>query len=112
MPTRDAGRIGGIVIGACAALFVTAPAAKAAEIINAALNAMISLQLSPSGVEQWQPDLLKGGPLAPNSYVSVYVSGDQGCFYDARATFVDGRKKVWRHINLCGPGAAPRLTEH
>jgi hypothetical protein len=109
--TRGAGRIGGIAIGACAAVFVTASAAEAAEIINAALNAMVSLQLAPSGTDQWQPDLLKGGSLAPNAYVLVYVSGDQGCFYDARATFEDGQTKVWRHLNLCGPGAAPRLTE-
>ena len=112
MPISGAARIAGIIIGSCAAVLVTASVAQAAELINAALNGMVSLQVAPSGTDQWQTDLLKGGRLAPNAYVSIYVSGEQGCFYDARATFEDGQQKVWRHLNLCGPGAAPRLTEH
>ena len=98
-------------VGAFLAVLAMAAPADAAAIINSALNAMLSLQVAPSGTNLWEADLLKGHPLQPNTYVSVYIKGDLGCYYDARGMFADGQRKIWRRIYLCGPGAAPRLTE-
>jgi hypothetical protein len=111
MLKRNAHRFAGMVIGTVAVIFMAPPAAGAAEIINASRNAMVVVQITPSGLTTWESDLAKGQPVQPNSYINLYVSGNQGCYYDARVKFGDGRWKIYRRIYLCGPGAAPRLNE-
>src|ERR1700722_12826793 len=111
MLIRNAHRFAGMVIGTVAVIVVAAPAANAAEIINASRNAMIVVQITPSGLTSWEADLVKGQPVQLNSYINLYVSGDQGCYYDARVKFADGQWKIYHRIYLCGPGAAPRLSE-
>lgn len=89
-----------------AALLITVSSAQAdgahnVSIVNSTRNAMVSLQIRPSGTSSWQTDVLGAKPLGVKREVSVGVSGGSTCYYDVVSRFEDGHRQTKSHVNLC-----------
>src|SRR3974390_360149 len=79
---------------------VHADPAGAVSIVNGTRTAMVSLQLRPSGTEDWQANVLQHRTLGVARAESVGLSGST-CLYDLFCRFEDGHRQVKTHVNLC-----------
>ena len=95
-----------IAAGVAAASLLTATLAWAApqdfDIHNKTGQAIITLQVAPSGEEEWGEDILGVDVLADDESAEVTFDRDaEACLFDIRVTYQDGDEGDWRQINLC-----------
>ena len=91
---------------AAAAAFLVASAAWAAAqdftIVNATGRTVLTINISPTGEEDWGPDLLGSEVMADGATASATFDVDESrCLWDIRASFEDGAIGDWRGLDLC-----------
>ena len=63
---------------------------------------MATLNVSPTGDDQWGPDILGREVLANGESASItFPRGETQCQWDIRATYDDGDTTDARGVNLC-----------
>ncbi len=95
-----------IVIVAAMALSALGTAAWAAAqdftIVNDTGRTVMAINVSPTGEDDWGPDLLGSQVMADGVTASVTFDMDEArCLWDIRATFDDGAVGDWRGLDLC-----------
>lgn len=88
------------------ALSALATAAWAAPqdftIVNGTGRTVVTINISPTGEDEWGPDLLGSEVMAEGTTASVTFEVDEArCLWDIRATFDDGAVGDWRALDLC-----------
>ena len=88
---------------ACSALATAAwAAAQDFTIVNATGRTVMSINISPTGEEQWGPDLLGSEVMGDGATASATFDIDEArCLWDIRAMFDDGEVGDWRALDLC-----------
>ena len=87
-----------------AAAIATAAYAAAQDfvIVNDTGRTLMTLNVSPTGEEEWGPDLLGEQVMEEGVTATVTFDVDDGrCLWDLRASFEDGAVGDWRAIDLC-----------
>ena len=95
-----------IVIAAAMMLSALGMAAWAAAqdftIVNDTGRTVTTINVSPTGEDEWGPDLLGSEVMAQGVSASVTFDVDEArCLWDIRATFDDGAVGDWRALDLC-----------
>jgi hypothetical protein len=95
-----------LAASAAAASLLTATLAWAApqdfDIHNKTGQAIITIQVGPSGEDEWGEDILGVDVLADGESGEVtFDRGEEACLFDIRVTYQDGDEGDWRQINLC-----------
>jgi len=92
------------MIVVAAALFAS-PALAAQQdftVHNSTGKVMTSLFVSPTGDDQWGPDILGRGTLDSGEDASIeFDRAEDKCEWDVKADFEDGSSGEDRDINLC-----------
>jgi hypothetical protein len=95
-----------MVLAAAMALSLLGTAAWAAAqdftIVNETGRTVVTLNISPTGENEWGPDLLGSEVMAEGTSASVTFDVDEArCLWDIRATFDDAAVGDWRALDLC-----------
>lgn len=74
---------------------------------NQSGQAIITLQVSPTGENSWGEDIL-GRDVLPNGETTqiVFAHDEDRCFWDFRATYEGGGETDNRNVNLCESGGS------
>lgn len=93
-------------IAAALAVSALATAAWAAAqdftIVNATGRTVMAINISPTGEDEWGPDLLGSQVMPDGATASVTFDVDEArCLWDIRATFDDAEVGDWRALDLC-----------
>lgn len=71
-------------------------------IVNDTGRTVMAINVSPTGEDEWGPDLLGSQVMADGISASVTFDVDEArCLWDIRATFDDGAVGDWRALDLC-----------
>ena len=95
---------------AVAAAVLFAPQAQAEDLefmlINETDVAVVGLNISHAGTDQWEEDLMAGGYLPGGNEVPVIIAdGLEVCVYDIRVSFDDGDAVEDYGVDLCELGS-------
>jgi hypothetical protein len=84
---------------------LAAPAFAAPQdfrIVNHTGQVVMTLNVSPTGDDEWGPDILGVDVLANGESADISFDRDEDkCHWDLRVTYEDGDTGDWRNINLC-----------
>ena len=95
-----------IALVAAMALSLLGTAAWAAAqdftIVNDTGRTVVSFNISPTGEDEWGPDLLGSEVMAEGTTAAVTFDVDEArCLWDIRAMFDDAAVGNWRALDLC-----------
>lgn len=71
------------------------------ELVNRAHDSVTSLEVASAGSDAFQEKPL-GGPLrGGGDSITIEITGE-GCLYDIRFKFLDGRTLIYKQVDTCG----------
>ncbi len=70
------------------------------ELINRGLDSVISLEIADAGSDAFR-ELPLGTPLAGGGESTTVRIAGEGCRYDLRFAFRDGRRLLYRDVDVC-----------
>ena len=72
------------------------------QVHNHTGQAIMTLQVSPSGDAEWGADILGVDVLAADETgVVTFDRDEEACLWDIKVTYEDGDVGDWRQVNLC-----------
>ena len=77
-------------------------AAQDFTLVNGTGKTVMTINISPTGEDEWGPDLLGANVMEDGQSASVSFDVEEGrCLWDVRATYDDGDTGDWRGLDLC-----------
>ena len=73
------------------------------ELVNRAHDSVTSLAVAPAGTDAYQEKQL-GKPLQGGGDAATIEVAGEGCLYDIRLLFRNGRALVYKDVNVCSSG--------
>lgn len=72
------------------------------SLINKANSNLTEFYVSPTGIDDWEEDILGIDVLSSGEYTNVTIAdGRSVCTYDIKGVFDDGEESVRYKVNLC-----------
>ncbi len=104
-PANTAAPAGNTAGGNSAAGGAASSEAPVLNFTNQSGRAIITLQVSATGENQWGEDIL-GRDILPNGETTQieFARDEERCFWDFRATYEGGGESDNRNVNLCESG--------
>jgi hypothetical protein len=82
------------------------------SVVNTTGHIVVTLNVSPTNVSEWGPDILGSQVLQPGQTAQVvFDRAEQQCNYDLRATYDDRDTSEMRNLNLCQTGTISLVDE-
>jgi hypothetical protein len=76
------------------------------KVINKTDTNLVKFQTSPTGVNDWEEDILGTDTLKSGESVNINIKdGETVCTYDIRGVFDDGEEVLEYKVNLCTLGS-------
>ena len=88
-----------LAVSLCAAAHAHAGEARYLGLLNRAHDSVVALEVAPAGSDAFVARPIK--VLAGGGGSSMVRLGDQGCRFDLRMTFGNGRRVVYHAVDVC-----------
>jgi hypothetical protein len=76
------------------------------NVINSTDTSLTAFHTSPTGVDDWEEDILGRDILLPGEYTEITIAdGRTVCTYDIKGVFDDGVEVIDYKVNLCTLGS-------
>jgi len=93
----------GMLLALAASATANAGSIHYLDVVNTADTSLVSFAVAPAGTDRYTEIQLADGPLhgGGNSATAAIGKDGEGCLYDLRATFANGRTLIQQDFNVC-----------